>query len=92
MYEEYCLPTNCDNVVSCKDSIPVLSTMCASAPSSELHKPEYPYCLSSGVQQIDCGVLLFTNCGVLWSKNKLWECCYVKFIALLSFMCQFIND
>ena len=76
MYEEYCLPTNCDNVVSCKDSIPVLSTMCASAPSSELHKPEYPYCLSSGVQQIVykqivgcyclqivvcCG--LKTNCG-----------------------------
>ena len=31
-----------------KDSIPVPSTVCVSAPYSELHKPEYPYCLSCG--------------------------------------------
>ena len=33
MYEEYYLPTNCDNVVSC---IPVPSTVCISAPSFEV--------------------------------------------------------
>ena len=40
----------------------------------------------------NCGVLTFIICGVLWSKNKLWGSCYVKFIALPSFMCQFVND
>ena len=28
------------------------------------------------------GVLLFTNCGVLWSKKKLWGSFYEKFIAV----------
>ena len=54
MYEEHCLPTTCDNVVS----IPVLRMVCFSAPSPELHKPEYPYCFSCGTT--DC---LQTNCG-----------------------------
>ena len=53
MYEENCLTTSCDTVVA-YDSIPVPSTVCVSAPSSELHTP----CFSCGTT--DC---LQTNCG-----------------------------
>ena len=38
IYEEHCLTTSCDTVVSCL-SISVPSMVCVSAPSSELHKP-----------------------------------------------------
>ena len=67
MYEEYCLPTDCDNIVSCIKTISVPSIVCVSAPSFELHKPEYPSC---GATNLIVGVLLFSNCGVLWSKNR----------------------
>ena len=65
------------------------STMCVSFPSFELHKPEYPSC--DAMDEI-MRVSMFTNYGVLWSKTKLWGCCYVKFIAVPSFICNFFND
>ena len=78
MYKRHCLSTACDNVVS---SIPVLSTVCVGVPSCELHKPEY---LSCGMTEC-----LQTNCGVLWSKNKLWGCCCAEFVAVPSFVGHF---
>ena len=82
-----CLPTNCDNVVSCIKTLSLCRVPCVSVP------PILSYinlnCLSCGTTDKNVGVLLFTNCGVLWSKKKLWGCFYVKFFAVPSFMCQF---
>ena len=63
-----CLPTNCDNVVSCIQTLsPVPSTVCVSAPYSELHKPELLWCngLKCGgviVYKLWC-VVVKKNCG-----------------------------
>ena len=48
MYEEYCLPTNCDNVVSCIKTLSLCRVPCVSVP------PILSYinlnCLSCGVK------------------------------------------
>ena len=78
MYEEYCLPTNCDNVVSCIKTLSLCRVLCVSVPPilSYISLHEYPYYF-----QLCCN-----NCGVL-SKKKLWGCCCAKLIAIQSFMC-----
>ena len=62
--------------------------VCVSAPSPQLHKPEYPYCGTTDCLQTNFG----GDCGVLWSKNKLWECCCVKFVAVPRFVCPFCYE
>ena len=89
MYEKHCLTTSCDNLVGCIKTLSLCRVWCVSAPSTELHKLEYCSCFSCGTT--DC---LQTNYGggvvdklkVAYFKNKLWECCCVKFITVLSFM------
>ena len=82
-----CLPTNCDNVVSCIKTLSLCRVPCVSVPPILSYiNLNIPIVLSNGLK---CGVLLFTNCGVLWSKKKLWGCFYVGFIAVPSCMCQF---
>ena len=78
MYKE--MFTN--NVVSCIKTLSLCRVPCMSV--LPILKPELFKLWCENV-----GVLLLTNCGVLWSKKKLWGCWYVKFIALPSFMCQF---
>ena len=50
------------------------STVCVSAPSSELHKPQHPYIVLVVVRQIVykqiVGVVLFTNCIVFGIKTN----------------------
>ena len=91
MYEEYCLPTHCDNVVRCMKTLSRCRVPCVSVPPILSYMNLNIPILSCGAADKNMGVLLFTNCGVLWSKNKLWGCCYVKFIAVPSFIiCPFL--
>ena len=88
MHEEFCLPTNRDNVVSCIKTLSPCRVLCVSVlPLWSYINLNIPIVLVV-VQQI------FTNklwgvIVVVCSKNKLWGCCYVKCIAVPSFMCQF---